>query len=260
MGFCGEDKKYTDKPQWFDPLGPSKGGRHKPTGAPEMRNDIFNSLKTDVTPRGNALVGDAIGAAQQAANHPGFDDAANLATRTIRGDFLNSNPYLDKALDSSRNRLETGLTGVRRKSMADLAGAQAGARSNFARSGLSYSTAQTQGDQANKAAMLAGLGGAESDARAAMEATDAQSRLANYQSERGAQERAPAMLEMATGTPLNYLSALPQLNALPAQQAAQIIQGLAGNGQIATPQSTITRQPGVVDYALGFTSAIGQAA
>ncbi len=252
MGFCGEDKKYTDKPQHFDPLGPKK------TGGAAMRKDIFADLKTNVTPRGNALVGDTIRAAQDAAAHPGFGNAADLANRTIKGEFLTSNPYLEKSLADSRGQLDTGLNSMRRRSMADLSGAQAGAQGNYARSGLSYSTANTQGDQASKAAMLAGLGDSEAQARAAQSATESGARLANYTSERGAQERAPAMLEMATGTPLNYLSALPQLNALPAQQAAQIVQGLAGGGPIATPQSTITRQPGVVDYALGFTSAMGQ--
>jgi hypothetical protein len=74
----------------------------------------------------------------------------------------------------------------------------------------------------------------------------------------GCSRRMPrSQLSSAYSNPLNYLaqSGAPELGTM--QQIAQIVQGLAGNGQIATPNSTIVKQPGAYDYALGTVSALG---
>lgn len=86
---------------------------------------------------------------------------------------------------------------------------------------------------------------------------EAGSRANQYGQERVLQSNAASQLDKAYSTPLNYLSQAnsPQLNTV--SQIAQIIQGLSGQGQIATPNSTIVRQPGVYDYALGTLGALG---
>ena len=74
---------------------------------------------------------------------------------------------------------------------------------------------------------------------------------------RALQSNAASQLGAAYATPLDYLSksSAPQLNTI--SQIAQIIQGLSGSGQIAAPNSTIVRQPGAYDYAMGTLGALG---
>jgi hypothetical protein len=75
---------------------------------------------------------------------------------------------------------------------------------------------------------------------------EAGSRAGQYGQERMLQTNAASQLSSAYSNPLNYLaqSGAPELGTM--QQIAQIVQGLAGNGQIATPNSTIVKQPGVL--------------
>ena len=75
-------------------------------------------------------------------------------------------------------------------------------------------------------------------------------RLQNYGQERQYQQNAGSQAEQAYAPLLNYLGAIPNASLGGLQQIAQILQGLAGGGQIATPNSTIVRQPGAWDYTL----------
>lgn len=87
-------------------------------------------------------------------------------------------------------------------------------------------------------------------------ALEASSRANNYGQERTYQQNAAQQLSQAQSAPINYLNTANQGNINTLQQVAQIVQGLAGNGQIATPQSTVVKQPGVYDYALGTLGAV----
>lgn len=371
MKFCGEDKKYTDTPQWFDPLGPNAEGQHAPTGAPEARDQIFNYLQGQ---QGgwNQQAQNASNALQSAGNDPAwaslradatktgtggylagspaydqifsqFRDAhgqqSGVTQNTLAGKYVGSNPtgtdarsnqagtvtrdtlagkYLDSAPRLSQN-VDPMLSGVRARGQAEAADANANTRSAFNRAGMGFSTANQQAEQANAAAAsarsnetesatrfaaqqaseqarlnayLAERGiqsqtaGAEDSATRAMNALKAQNymqergyqnaagqatdsarqrsaeleagtRSGQYGQERALQSNAASQLSAAYSNPLNYLSqsATPQLSNI--SQIAQIIQGLSGNGQIATPNSTIVKQPGVYDYALGTLGAVG---
>jgi hypothetical protein len=179
-----------------------------------------------------------------------------VASRTARGDYLGSNQYLDAALAKSREALNTQLASQRRRTLADYAGQAAGARSAFARSGMQYGTASTQAEQASKAALLARLGESEAVSTGNLAEAEAQQRAQNYQLERQRQIQSPAMLEAATTGPAALYSTAAQNYLAPEAQAAQIVQGLSGGGQIATPQSAYIKKPGALDYTMGFLSSL----
>jgi hypothetical protein len=213
---CGETTSNIN-PKWYDPLGPSAVGRRgkqifSPTGAPQMRESIFNEL----TARQPGLMDSAANtsaAFRTAANTPGFRDATKLATDTIRGDYLDGSPQLDKA-----------LTSMRTASAAEGANAASRMRSQYQSNGLPWSTANQQAQQ-----------GAQTQATAQSNATEAQARLANYQQERANQMAATTLLDQSTGTPLQYLQMADAGELGPLTWIAQLISGLSGNGQIMKP-------------------------
>jgi hypothetical protein len=86
---------------------------------------------------------------------------------------------------------------------------------------------------------------------------EAASRTSNYGSERLMQNNAASQLAQAHSNPLQFLNSANSGNMATLQQIAQIVQGLSGGGQIATPNSTIVRQPGVYDYGLATLGAVG---
>lgn len=88
---------------------------------------------------------------------------------------------------------------------------------------------------------------------------EASSRAGNYGQERMYQNNAASQLNAALSNPLQYLNSSNSGNMATMSQIAQIVQGLAGGGQIATPNSTIVRQPGVYDYGLATLGAVGNA-
>lgn len=371
MEFCGEDKTYTDKPQWFDPLGPNAKGQHTGTGGPEARSRVFNYLQDN---QGNwdQQARNASNALQAAGNDPAWAALRADATKTGTGGYLAGSPAYDKIFSDFRGQhgAQSGVTqntlsgryigdnptgtdalsnrgnavtqntlagkylnsapqltqnvdpmlaGVRARGQAEAADVNANTRSAMSRAGMGFSTANQQAEQANAAAATARSNETDATTRFAAQQAAENARLNAYLTERGiqsqtattedaanrsinaikaqnymqergyqnaaglatdaatqrraeleagqrsnqySQERAlqanaGSQLSQAYSNPLNYLtqSSTPQLSNM--SQIAQIVQGLAGNGQIATPNSTIVRQPGVYDYMLGTLGAVG---
>lgn len=243
MACAGKTKKYTDQPQWFDPLGPSsidpKTGKQtfKPSGAVEQRQQIFDRLNA-VSPEVESASARTVSGLQQAAADPGWAEAADLARRTIAGDYLEGSPQLDAAMSQ-----------MRRASGAQAANTAAQLQGQYARAGMDFSTAHQQAQQANRAA-----------ATAATDTAETQARLQNYISERANQQAGAEMLQKAQAAPLEYLAAVPQAYYAPMGQQAEIVTGLSGGGQVATPSSTMVKQPGAFDYAAVVANTAASAA
>ncbi len=241
MGYSGGQQTYTDKPQWFDPLGPSSVGYDKkgkpvqnfnPSGAPQMREGIFNQID-ETHPVTTASSHELAGRLAEASNDPGWADAQGNARATIRGDYLNGSPQLDAAMAATR-----------RSQMNAAADSNARQGAQFARNGMTFSTANQQANQANNAAAAAAAGN-----------TEAQARLANYTAERQNQIKGTEQLEAATAAPLNYLENIPNALLNPLATEASLISGLSTGGPIATPSSTIVKKPGTGDYISGALSS-----
>lgn len=243
MACAGKTKKYTDQPAWFDPLGPSsidpKTGKQTftPSGGVEQRKAIFDQLSA-TRPETQAAAERTAAGLQTAAADPGWAQAADLARRTIAGEYLQGSPQLDAAMAQ-----------VRRAGGAQAANAAAQTRSQFARAGMGMSTAHQQAEQATRAA-----------ATAATDTAETQARLQNYLSERAAQQAGAGALREATGVPLEYLAAVPEAQRAGLAQEAEIVQGLTGGGQVATPSSTMVKQPGAFDYAAVVANTAASAA
>lgn len=241
MGYSGGEKKYTDTPQWFDPLGPSSVGydakgkpvqNFAPSGAPQMRSNIYNEL-ADVQPVTSAASHALAGKLVDASNDPSWAGAQENARATIRGDYLSGSPQLDAAMASNR-----------RQQLDASADQNARQQSTFAKNGMSFSTANQQAENANTAAAAAAAGN-----------TEAQARLANYTQERSNQIKGTEQLEQATSAPLNYLQNVPSALTNPLASEASLVSGLSTGGPISTPQSTIVKQPGTGDYISGALSS-----
>jgi hypothetical protein len=227
MAFCDKTKKKTDQPQYFDPLGPAaldKKGRpiFQPTGGVEQRNRIFTALN-GVAPGAEQAGADLAAGLRTASSDAGWGQAADLARRTIGGEYLKGSPELDSAMSKLYSR-----------SQASAADQEARLKSDFGRAGMGFSTAHQQAAQNNRAAATANAG-----------ATEAAARLQNYQAERGYQNAAPQMLAQALGVPLDYLSQIPSAFLSPLLQEAQLVTGLATGGQTATPNTTVYKEEGI---------------
>lgn len=241
MNYGGTDKQYTDTPQWYDPLGPSSIDNSKPkkpkqvfdpSGAPQMRTDIFNREKAN-QPAIDEATGQTVAGLKAAAADPGWTDAQDLARGTIRGDYLHGSPELDSALATTR-----------RAQMNAAADSNARNESQFAHNGMSFSTGDQQAADANTAAAAAAAG-----------QTEAQARLANYEAERGRQEKGVDLLQNATSAPLNYLQNINSALTNPLATEASLISGLSTGGPVMAPSSTIVKQPGIGDYISGALSS-----
>ena len=161
MSFCDKNKRYVDKPEWFDPLGPNANGENAPTGGPEARSRIFDYLQSKA-PGLNGQASQLSTRLARAANDPGFGSAASLARKSMNGDYLNGSPQIDRSLAS-----------MRQAAAAQTADQSADIRGAYARAGQSFSTANQQSEQSANAASAARANELES-----------QVRLANYQAER----------------------------------------------------------------------------
>jgi len=84
---------------------------------------------------------------------------------------------------------------------------------------------------------------------------EAQARLQNYLQERANQQAAVQMLQQATMTPAQMLSAVPGIEMQPATQLAAITQGL-GQNEVVVPGSAVVKQPGALDYTIAAMGAI----
>lgn len=241
MGCGGGTTTKTDKPQWFDPLGPAsidpKTGKQTftTTGGVPLREQIFDYLGP-LTDKLQNNAGNIAAGYQSAASDPGYLAAAENARKTISGDYLSGSPQFDAAMNAARTR-----------TMADASDADARIQQQYGRAGMGWSTANQQARQASRAATAARAG-----------ETEAAARGQNYQLERERQTQGADMLAKAQGIPLEYLSKTNEAYTQPLSQIAQLVQGLSGQGQLATPNSMTMKQPGALDYlSTGITSATG---
>lgn len=253
MGWCERDTK-TFPAEWHDPLGPNAAGKHAPTGGPEARSQIFDYLQGSLFPQSQQAANRAAGAMQEAAGSPALSGAVNSLSRTASGGYLSPSPQLTKAVGDSRNAMNTRLAATRGQSMADLEGQQAATRSGFARSGLGFSTANTQAQDATKAALAASLARGEQQAAADQAANESATFASNYQQERGLQNAAASAMPQTLSAKGQLLSAVPGVMMQPTTQAAEIVRGLASGGQSIQP--TVMQQPSGMDYGIGMTSAL----
>jgi hypothetical protein len=177
----------------------------------------------------------------------------------MAGDFLNPAPQVTNALKSTRAATDKALSGMRDATMASAANNDANLRAQFAQSGMPYSTAYQQASQANLGAANARQNELEAQAYANLANSENTALMQNYAQERAAQDAAIKNLAVSTAAPLDYLSKIPQAQVYamePAAQAASIVRALAGQGSIATPTQDIVKQPGALDYTMGFLGAL----
>lgn len=209
----------------YDPFGVKTGGR-------EERNYVFNQLDK-ARPQMEANRQATVDALKAGASNPGYAQAQALAQRTMSGDFLHGSPELENQIGQ-----------MRAASSREGADTEANLRDQFARNGMSFSTANQQAAQSNKALTTARAND-----------TEAGMRMQNYAGERSAQMQAPQMLDAAVSAPINYLAQTSSAETAPMAQIAQIVAGLAGNGQVmATPQD-VTDYLGYGDM---FTQGMGR--
>lgn len=310
--FCDDQKKHTDDPRWFDPLGPNKAGAHAPTGAPEMRSGIFDQIG-GLQPQIGQDSATSAEAFRTAANDPGWDVARGNAVANMRGSYLGGGPELNRTLDNYER--DQGMTtpqylktvsgqynqpipggvddvvsSIRRRGSAEAADTDANIRSGYSRAGLGFGTGSQQASQANRAAtsarsdeLEAGVRGEERKLQAANHLSErgmqnqaimdqqgakrdagtfaTSARVNNYGQERGRQTAGAEQLAGAKNPALNYLSNVSGQFLNPISQIAQMVQGLAGNGQIATPNTQIYTEKGWGNDVLsGIGSLAGGAA
>jgi hypothetical protein len=223
MPFCNSTKHYTDQPQVLDTI----------TGqGQQQRSQIYSQLNQNQGAINQGTQAYA-GGLKAAAADPGWATAAAEAGKTAGGGYLGGSPQLQGQLDANYNR-----------ALASSADQDARIRSQFARSGMSFSTANQQAQEANRAA-----------AAAQAQGQNAQIIGQNYMAERQLQSQAPQQLASATGVPLSYLGAVPGAYMSPLQTQAGLVQGLS-TGQVATPSTAVYNKPGIAEES-GLTSLIG---
>lgn len=197
--------------------------------------------------------------------------------RTVSGGFTN------QAIPGGVDKL---VGAMRQRGSAEAADTGANIRSSFGRAGLGFGTANQQAEQSNRAAATARADENEAAIRnaerqlqaqnymqerayqnqAGMDAQNAtrddnrfstSAQLGNYQTERARQTGAGEQLASAFNPMLQYLSQAPAAFLSPISQIANVVQGLAGGGPIATPQTQVYTEKG---YGNDILSGIGTVA
>lgn len=214
MGFCDSSQSQSNKGQYIDPLGPSSIGPHgkatyDATGAPQIRDQLFNYLG-QYQPGMNQAGENYASGLQSAASNPGWNQASNLAQSTMAGNYLAGSPQLNAAMQANA-----------RTQMASAADTDARIKSQMQMNGMGYSTANQEAAQANNAAAAANVAN-----------TNAATYLNNYQAERANQNNSVNNLATATGQPLSYLSGVSGAYTQPLDQAGNLISSLASGGQV----------------------------
>ncbi len=263
MGFCGSNQATTDSPQWFDPLGPSwlkdKNGYNTlgspPTNAVPLRQDIFNQLP-GVTAQGNQSAQQLTQGLKTAAQNPGFQAGQDLANKTIAGGFLGGTPEFNAALAKYQAGVGKTANQVKQGALASSVDSTADQRSRYSRAGMGFSTGNQQAAQSAEAAGAARANELAAGIQQQGNQTEEAARVQNNLAERGAQQQGVNQLQTAQSTPLQYLSQIPSALNAPLAQEGQLVSGLASGGPIATPNTMITRQPGIYDYMLSTVGAL----
>jgi hypothetical protein len=310
--FCDDQKEHTDKPQWFDPLGPNQAGFHAPTGGPEMRSQLFDQIGQWSGQMG-ADSEAAAAAFRAAATDPTWGAVRGNARDNAYGRYLSGGPQLNRTLNQYEKNnaaltpgysqtvsgrfvdqkipggVDKAIDNMRQRTGAEAADTGANIRSSYNRAGLGFSTANQQAEQANRAASsaranetAAGMELGERQLQAtnrmaerAMQnqaITDNQqsgreanqfatsARVNNYGQERARQTGAGEQLTGAINPALQYLSQAPTAYLGPIAQIANIVQGLTGNGQIATPRTQIYEEKGWGNDVIGAVGSLAGAA
>ena len=224
MSWCtGSDKVYRDKPEVVNPYSPA---------GEAMRNATLG-LSAQQGARAMDAARQAGAAARSGAYDPGWGQARQLASDTLAGKYLSGSP-----------QLERGLAASRRAAMGQAQDASSRLADQYNRMGVGLGTPMQQATAGNLAATAAQISGQE-----------AQARLQNYLQERANQQAAVQMLQQATMTPAQMLSAVPGIEMQPATQLAAITQGL-GQNEVVVPGSAVVKQPGALDYTIAAMGAI----
>lgn len=221
--------------------------------APQLTANV-DPMLAGVRARGQAEAADANANVRSSLSRAGMGfstanqqaETANAAAATARSNETDAATRLNAQQTAEQARLNAYL--AERGIQAQASGAEDAA--NRATNAIKAQNYMQERGYQNAA-------GAASDSAAQRAAElEAGTRSGQYGQERALQSNAASQLSGAYANPLNYLaqSSTPQLSTM--SQIAQIVQGLAGNGQIATPNSTIVKQPGVYDYALGTLGAV----
>jgi hypothetical protein len=198
--------------RWYDPLGPNSSGQFSyNNGGPDMRSSIYSKMNS-YDPLISKATNETAKTAFGAASDPGYTQAKQLARSTIGGTYLDGSP-----------ELENQIAQMRTSANREVANTNAGVRDQFARNGLQFSTANQQAQEANQA-----YGTAKANE------TEANTRLSNYQTERGRQYDALNTLDTANSAPLTYLSQVSSSALSPLYTQAQTVNGLSGGGQMAS--------------------------
>lgn len=242
MGFCDSSQTQTTRatPIWADPLGPTSvgaGGQANwgTSGAPQIRQGLFNAMQ-GFSPQMAQSAQDLATRLRASAASPAWQQAQDLAQRTMAGTYLSGSPELNRAL-----AVQTG------QAMAANADALARTKAQFTRAGQAFSTGQQQAGQAATAA-----------AAAQAARNNALTYLQNYQTERQAQQAAPGALYTAQAAPLNYLGQIPGALMSPLSQQGQLLTALSGGGNVIMPTQTTggTSSPSMAANVLGGISAL----
>lgn len=186
------------------------GERNTPaTGAIASRDNIFRYL-SQVLPASMGASQEASTSALEASRSPVFQQAQDLGTQFMRGDFL-QDPLITRQAD----RAAAGITGA-------AADATARGRAQATRAGQTFSSAQNQAAQSGQA-------------KAAFDAESLRTNLlANYmQQARGQQLAGTQVAEQAVRSPIELASQASTVGMAPLAQASQITTGLLAGG--ATP-------------------------
>lgn len=209
----------------FDPLYPGSGGS-------DVRSDVY-STRAGLSPTWNSRAATSANDLVSKASDPAWAAGFQLNKDQIAGNYLSGSPQLTDQINS-----------MRQQSMREAGDAQNQIRTKYARTGNSLSTGVNQ-QLLNANAAATARGDANQSAIIGN----------NYANERGIQQKSIPGAEYAANVPSNLRQQATNVQFDPLGKSTQLAQGLSGASPIAAPD--IIQKPGVLDYALGFTSALG---
>lgn len=198
----------------------------------QQRSNIYGQLNQD-QPGIQQGTQNYVQGLQSAAANPGWAAAQKSASDTASGAYLGGSPQLQGQLNANYNR-----------ALSASADQDARIRSQFARSGMGFSTANQQAQEANRAA-----------AAGQAQGQNAQIIGQNYMAERQLQSQAPQQLAAATQGQTSLLGQVPGAYLSPLTTQAGLVSGLS-TGQVATPSTAVYNKPGLAEES-GLTSLIG---
>lgn len=210
----------------FDPLYPGSGGS-------DIRSDVYGR-RNNYAPSWGGRADTSSAALESKAADPVWGTAWQLGSDIVGGKYLGGSPQLTDQINTMRQQSE--------RESGDM---QNRVRSQYARTGNTISTGVNQQ-----------LLNADAAARGRSEANQSAILGQNYGRERDMQRQAVAgQLQDAANGPSNLRALATQVQMDPLKSSADLAVELSGGAQTNTP--TVIQKPGALDYALGFTSALG---